>query len=260
MTHSIYDFPALFRAVHMEQPHEIDQEAAFLTRLWKRHYQRRVRRVLDIASGDSPHGIILSRAGIKVVGVDRSATMIASGRSQAAGLDSIRFYRRPIERFNLPEKPFDCAFFMSETFPIMTTNRAILEHLKSVARLLKRGGLYCIDIDRQDGLRAGGGRRLWRQRKVRALGTEIEVREYTVAAPWYAGAYFYELRCKIKQAHDTVVSTRDLVPVRYTLPSHLELAARASGSFGMVACYADLSLKTPLERCDRRWIAVLRRV
>jgi ubiquinone/menaquinone biosynthesis C-methylase UbiE len=260
MTHSIYDFPDLFRAIHMEQPHEIGQEAAFLRRLWQRHYQRRVRRVLDIASGDSPHGIILIRSGIKVVGVDRSATMLASGRSHAAGSDSIKFYRRPIERFSLPEKPFDCAFFMSETFPIMTTNRAILGHLKSVARLLKRGGLYCIDIDRQDGLRAFEGRRLWRERRVRTLDADIEVREYQVPAPWYAGTYFYELCCKIRYVDDTIISTRDLVPVHYTLPSHLELAARASGSFAMVACYADLSLKTPLERCDRRWIAVLRRI
>jgi SAM-dependent methyltransferase len=260
MTQSIYDFPALFRAVHMEQPDEIDQEAAFLRRLWKRHYPRRVRRVLDVASGDSPHGIILIRSGIKVVGVDRSASMLASGRLHSAGSGAIKFYRRPIERFTLPEKPFDCAFFMSETFPVMTTNRSILGHLKSVGRLLKRGGLYCIDIDRHDGLEAGRGRRLWRQRRVHALGADIEVREYRVAAPWYAGAYFYELCCKIKNANRTVVSTRDLVPVRYTLPSHLELAARASGSFGMVACYADLSLRNPLERCDRRWIAVLRRI
>lgn len=260
MTQSIYDFPALFRAVHMEQPREIYEEAAFLRRLWKRHYRRRVRRVLDVASGDSPHGMILVRSGIKVVGVDRSAAMLANGRLVAAGSDSIEFYRRPIERFTLPEKAFDCAFFMSETFPVMTTNRSILGHLKSVGRLLKRGGLYCIDIDRHDGLDAGGGRRLWRQRRVRAPGADIEVREYHVAAPWYAGAYFYELRCKIRNTQGTVVATRDLVPVRYTLPSHLELAARASGSFEMVACYADLSLKRPLEQCDRRWIAVLRRI
>jgi len=260
MTHSIYDFPDLFRAVHMEQPHEISEEADFLKRLWKRHYPRQVRRVLDIASGDSPHGIILVRAGLEVVGVDRSAIMIASGRARVRSSDSIKFYRRSIERFALPEKPFDCAFFMSETFPVMTANRAILGHLKSVARLLKRGGLYCIDVDRHDGLCVGGGRKLWRHRRVTAHGARIGVREYHVPAPWYSGAYFYELCCEITFADKSNLSTRDLVPVRYTLPSHLELAARASGSFEMVACYADLSFKTPLERCDRRWIAVLRRV
>ena len=54
--------------------------------------------------------------------------------------------------------------------------------------------------------------------------------------------------------------TRDIVPVRYTLPSLLELAARACGYFTMVASYADLSFTKPIEKCYGRWLGVLRRV
>jgi len=40
--------------------------------------------------------------------------MIAKGRKEA-GAATIRFYRRPIERFRIPRAaPFDAAFFMSE--------------------------------------------------------------------------------------------------------------------------------------------------
>ena len=259
MEPSIYEYPAIFRRVHMEKPAEIGAEVDFMREVWRRHLKRPVRRVLDVACGDSPHGIALARAGITVAGIDRSPTMIAAGR-KAAGSAPIRFYRRSIERFRLPERAFDAAFFMSETFPIMTGNHALLSHLVSVGRSLGRGGLYCVDIDRHDGVEVVAARKLWRKRKVLVSGTRIDVREYHCPIPWSSGLHsIYELECTIHFPAGPVV-TRDIVPVRYTLPSLLELAARASGYFTMVACYADLSFTRPIEKCYGRWLGVLRRV
>ena len=48
----------------------------------------------------------------------------------------------------------------------MLTNAALMTHLKSVAATLKRGGLYCIDIDRHDGVDLVRRRSLWRERRV----------------------------------------------------------------------------------------------
>ena len=259
MEPSIYKYPAIFRRVHMEKPAEIGAEADFMREVWRRHLKRPVRRVLDVACGDSPHGIALARAGITVAGIGRSLTMIAAGR-KAAGAAPIRFYRRSIGRFQLPERAFDAAFFMSETFPIMTGNQALLSHLVSVGRLLRRGGLYCVDIDRHDGVEVVTARRLWRKRRVLAAGTRVDVREYHRPIAWSSGLHsIYELECTIHFPAGPVV-TRDIVPVRYTLPSLLELAARASGYFAMVACYADLSFTRPIEKCYGRWLGVLRRV
>jgi hypothetical protein len=69
----------------------------------------------------------------------------------------------------------------------------------------------------------------------------------------------YELECTI-HFDDRSVTTRDVVPVRYTTPPLLEMAARASGKFEMVAAYADLSLTKPIAQCGGRWLAVLRRM
>ncbi len=259
MEPSIYEYPAIFRRVHMEKPGELVAEIDFLTRVWRRHLKRPVRRVLDVACGDSPHGVALARDGIAVAGVDRSPTMIAAGR-KAAGDAPIRFYRRSIARFRIPERPFDAAFFMSETFPIMTGNRALLSHLASVGRLLRRGGLYCVDIDRHDGVELVAARRLWRQRNVRAEGIGVNVREYHRPIAWHSGMHsIYELEC-VLHFPDRDVVTRDVVPVRYTLPCLLDLAARASRYFTMVAAYADLSFSKPIESCYGRWLGVLKRV
>jgi SAM-dependent methyltransferase len=260
MEPSIYQFPNIFRCVHMEAPGDIEQEVRFLQQVWRQHLNRPVRRVLDIACGNSPHGQILAREAIDVAGVDRSPTMIAAGRAEGAGLKGLRFYRRRIEQFRLPEKPFDTAFFMSETFPIMTRNRDIITHLESVAAVLKRGGLYCIDIDRQGGIELVNQRTLWRERTVQAGNAQVEVREYHRPIEWHEGIHsIYELECTIHFG-DRPVTTRDVIPVRYITPPLMDLIARASRKFEMLAAYADLSISRPLAQCYGRWLAVLRRV
>jgi SAM-dependent methyltransferase len=256
---SIYDFPDLFRVVHMEQPSDIPEEVEFLRQVWARHLTRPVRRVLDIACGNSPHGQILAAAGIEVSGIDRSPAMIAAGRREAAGLDQLTFFRRRIERFSLPRGGFDAAFFMSETLPVIVPNSDLLSHLRSVAAVLRRGGLYCVDIDRHEDIEGARRRTLWRRRKVRHGTVPIAVREFVRPIAWHASAWIYELECTIRFPDRTVV-TRDLVPVRYTVPKLLDLAARASGVFRLIATYSDLSFDLPLDRCDRRWWGVLRRV
>jgi SAM-dependent methyltransferase len=260
MERSIYEFPDIFRRVHMERPHEIRDEVHFLRQVWDRHRARPVRRVLDIASGNSPHGQMLAREGIVVAGVDRSPTMIAAGRAESRGLRGIRFYRRPIERFTLPEAPFDAALLMSETFPIMAGNDALMSHLRSVGRLLRRGGLYCIDIDRHDGIDLARRRRLWRKREVRIGALRVNVREFHRPIAWHEAMHsIYELECTIRFPGGAI-RTCDLIPVRYTSPPTMDLLARASGMFELIACYPDLSFTLPIEQCTGRWFAVLKRV
>ncbi len=262
MEPSIYKYPDVFRRAHMERPGEIAAEVVFLQQVWKRHRKSPTRRILDIACGDSPHGRLLvgNDNGFEVVGIDRSRTMIAAGRRKTGGLANLRFYRRPIEKFTLPEPSFDAAIFMSETFPVIVENAELLSHLKSVGRALKRGGLYCVDIDRQDPIPRVANRTIWREREARAAGVALDIREFHRPVAWHSPLHsIYELECTINFP-DGAVTTRDLIPVRYTIPSTLELAALASGMFKMVAAYSDLSFTKPLDKCRYRWTGVLRRV
>ena len=151
---------------------------------------------------------------------------------------------------------------MSETFPVMTRNAEILSHLESVGRLLRRGALYCIDVDRQDGLEGGAvASRSGAGARYRAATRSVEVREYQPPDAVGLGIHsIFELECNIRFPDRHGRHARP-VPVRYTMPSLLELAAQsARGYFAMVACYADLSFIKPIEKCYGRWLGVLRRV
>ncbi len=263
MEPSVYEYPSIFRRVHMEKPGEIEEETEFLQKVWRRHLKKPVRRVLDIASGDSPHGQILAREGMRVVGIDRSPTMIAAGKRGSREAAGVSFYRREINKFTIPERPFDVAFFMSETFPVLITNADLLSHLHSIGNLLQKGGLYCIDIDRMDRIRAVRERKRWQRRKVRTPEATVEVTTYDRPFPWHSAIQsIFELECQIKfrDRPEQIVTTRDVIPIRYTVPPLLELAAQASRMFEMIATYSDLSFVTPLDQCDRRWLGVLKKV
>jgi SAM-dependent methyltransferase len=263
MEPSVYEYPSIFRRVHMEKPGEIEEETEFLKKVWLHHLKKPARRALDIASGDSPHGQILAREGMRVVGVDRSPTMMAAGKKGSRDASGVRFYRREINKFSIPERPFDVAFFMSETFPVLISNDDLLSHLHSVGRLLRRGGLYCIDIDKMDRIRMVRERKRWQRRKVRTAEATVDVTTYDRPFPWYSAIQsIFELECRIqfRDRPDQVVTTRNIIPIRYTVPPLLELAAKASRMFEMIAVYTDLSFVTPLEECDRRWLGVLQRV
>ena len=63
------------------------------------------------------------------------------------------------------------------------------------------------------------------------------MREYHRPVGWQEAMHsVYELECTIHFPERTIV-TRDLIPVRYTIPALMELAARASGLFEMIDTY-----------------------
>ena len=120
--------------------------------------------------------------------------------------------------------------------------------------------LYCIDIDRHDGVDLVRRRRLWRERKVKIGTLRVDVREFHRPIEWHDAMHsIYELECTIHFPKRRVV-TRDLIPVRYTTPPLMDLIARASGCFGLIASYPDLSFTRPIEECGGRWLAVLKRL
>jgi hypothetical protein len=88
----------------------------------------------------------------------------------------------------------------------------------------------------------------------------VDIREYHRPIEWHETLHsIYELDCTI-HFKDHEVTTRDLIPVRYITPPLMELTARASRKFEMIAAYADLSFIRAITRCYGRWLAVLRRV
>jgi len=117
MEPSVYEYPSIFRRVHMEKPGEIEEETALPEECMAAALEEAGPTRARHRGGRFAARAILARDGMRVVGIDRSPTMIAAGKKDSRDLAGVSFYRREINKFSIPERPFDVAFFMSETFP-----------------------------------------------------------------------------------------------------------------------------------------------
>ena len=150
---------------------------------------------------------------------------------------------------------------MSETFPVIVENAgpALASQIRQRVHSSAAACTASTSIARIR-FRASRSARCGASARARAGGVALEIREFHRPIAWHSPLHsIYELECTINFPAGAV-TTRDLIPVRYTTPSTLELAALASGMFKMVAAYCDLSFTKPLDKCRYRWMGVLRRV
>jgi len=142
MTSGQYSAPRYYEiAFDMNRKQEVD----FLAHCFRRFARRPVKTVLDIACGTGPHLIRLARRGYRMSGLDLSPETIAFLRERAAEerLD-VGLHVADMTRFKLP-RTVDAAICMQDSQGHLLTNAQLLAHLRSVARNLRRGGVYVFD-------------------------------------------------------------------------------------------------------------------
>ena len=137
-----YSAPRLYEiAFDMNRKGEVD----FLVHCFKKFARRPVKRVLDIACGTGPHLIRLAERGYRMSGLDLSPENIDFLRQRAAGKGfDVELHVGDMTEFRLP-RTVDAAICMQDSQGHLLTNEAILGHLRSTARAIKKGGLYVFD-------------------------------------------------------------------------------------------------------------------
>jgi SAM-dependent methyltransferase len=133
----LYDVAFDFRDV----PREVDALLA-MARSWGRAPER----ALELACGPGRHVRELARRGLRACGLDLSREMLQFARAEA-DRESVRadFIAGDMVEFELPE-PVDLAMCLMDSGSYLITNDQILSHLRSVARALRPGGLYVMEL------------------------------------------------------------------------------------------------------------------
>ena len=137
-----YTAPRLYEiAFDMNRKGEVD----FLVHCFRKYARGTVRRVLDIACGTGPHLVRLAERGYRMTGLDLSPQNVAflGERLEAKHLEADLIVDDMTD-FRLP-KPVDAAICMQDSQGHLLTNAQLLGHLRSVARNVRRGGLYVFD-------------------------------------------------------------------------------------------------------------------
>ncbi len=112
---------------------------------WKALGLKRGSRVLDLACGTGRHSILLARRGASVLGVDKTPAYLDEARRRAGSMDNCRFALGDMRRLPF-EGEFDAAMNLWTSFGYFAKESDDLKALKGVARALKPGGLFLIEL------------------------------------------------------------------------------------------------------------------
>ena len=101
--------------------------------------------VLELACGTGRVSIPIAREGVRVVGLDRSAEMLARAREKSAGLANVRWVEGEMREFGLPER-FGLVYIPFRSFQHLLTVEDQLSCLACVREHLVPGGRFAINI------------------------------------------------------------------------------------------------------------------
>ena len=103
-------------------------------------------RVLDLGCGTGTFARLFAQAGASVVGVDRSAPMLAVAETSCRGLgERVRLIHQDLRRLKVPGH-FDLAVSFCDTLNYLTSLTALELALARVRRHLKPEGLAAFDL------------------------------------------------------------------------------------------------------------------
>jgi SAM-dependent methyltransferase len=124
---------------------DVEAELDFLLAVARTHGQGEPRSFLELAAGPGYHALAAARRGLSSTALDLSAPMIARAREKAAAagvvVDGIV---ADMADFTLPA-PVDLACNLLTSISYLTSTQALHHHFRSVARVLRTGGVYVVE-------------------------------------------------------------------------------------------------------------------
>jgi SAM-dependent methyltransferase len=140
------DYASAYDVIYSDK--DYTGECDLIENIFHNYSKGSVRSVLDLGCGTGNHAIPLAHRGYKVVGVDRSAHMLAHARTKAAslpGAGNITFERGDIRSVDLKGR-FDAVIMMFAVLSYQLENDDVLSALKTARRYLNPEGLLIFDV------------------------------------------------------------------------------------------------------------------
>jgi SAM-dependent methyltransferase len=140
---SLYDFPKYYDLVYGS---DWKAEFDFLEQCFAKHVTGKVKRLFEPACGTGRLLVKLASAGYQVSGLDLNTAAIkfCNERLKRAGFKPSTFVADMCD-FTLP-KPVDAAFNTINSFRHLDTQKQAADHLRCVARALRKGGIYVLGL------------------------------------------------------------------------------------------------------------------
>lgn len=240
---------------------DIRSECEFLRAIFETHAGRTPRSFLDLAAGPALHAIEMARAGLEASALDLSREMVDYGAMKArkSGVE-IEYRQGDIADFAL-ERHFDMAGIFMDSLCYLLDNESVLSHLRSVARALRPGGLYVLEMSHPRDVFSVG--------KSTVNTWEMERDGLWVSVAWGDPEDPFD---PVSQITETTVKLRfraggdereliEKAPARCFTANEFRALVAAEGSFEIVAIHGAMRADVPFTKEESSWrmIPVLRK-
>jgi len=123
----------------------ISQEVDFFESAIKKFSKIKVKKVFELASGNSPYLEEWHKRGYKYYGLDLNSEMIDFAKKKAKEKNIvINLFQGNMNDFSLNNLKVDLVYVLLGSFYAIS-NEEFFKHLDCVSRTLKKGGLYVLD-------------------------------------------------------------------------------------------------------------------
>lgn len=251
---SLYDFPRYYDVAFSFR--DIPHEAKVFDECFRRYSKIRIRRVLELGSGTSPHLEEWEKRGIEYVGIDTSKIMLSYARKNARNLAmDATLIKADMRNFSFRRR-VDFAYTMLGSLFAKSTSD-VRSHLRSVASALNPGGLYFLDwcVNFQWGEAAPIQRWTVEKEKVR-VKMKFESEILNRATQMIRNTLTADVDDAGKRLHlESVEDTRTVFPQEFLL------LAEESDKFEFVGWWNHWNLREPVDKATRisRPVALIRR-
>ncbi len=193
-----------------------------------RTYNNAIHSVLDLGCGTGNHAFPLAERGYEVVGVDRSADMLAYARRKLVSAETdgkLVFQQGDVRAVDL-RRSFDAVLMMFAVLGYQLDNAEVLSALRTARRHLRSGGIFIFDVwygpavlhqrpsERVKLIPTTGGQIL------RAASGQVDIRRHVCLVQFHVWQFTKEhLMTETEESH----------PMRYFFPQELNLFLECSG-------------------------------
>jgi len=123
----------------------ISNEVDFFEKAIKKFSKVKVRKIFELASGNSPYLEEWHKRGYKYYGLDLNREMLNFVEARAKEKEiKTRLFRANMNKFSLGKTKVDLIYVLLGSLYVKS-NDDFFNHLDSVAKVLKSGGLYVLD-------------------------------------------------------------------------------------------------------------------
>jgi SAM-dependent methyltransferase len=229
-----------------------------------RHGLGPVGAILELAAGPARHAREFARRGVQAMALDSSEAMSAYARNaaRAEGLD-LEVVTADMTDFTLAQ-PVDLAVLPMDSVSYLLDNDAVLAHLAAVARHLRPGGLYVLEMCHpRDIFRVGAAstQTTWTQRDV-SQDTVVETTWGMPDDPFDPITQIDEVSVTMRwSGPDGAGEVRERARQRRFTALEIDALVRASGCFDIVARHGAMDAAQPFDNSRAAWrmVLVLRR-